>query len=462
MRVAGRRSGLIWQAATAAAVVAVAAVGAGVLAGGGAGAAVSGSSVRRPVLSAVRVGPGAQNGSARSLPLLTPRQIRAAYDLGPLYKEGITGKGQTIVIVDPFGSPTIARDLARFDKRFHLPAPPSLRVIQPAGKVPAYHASSPRMTCAVETSIDVEWAHVMAPGASIVVAETPAYENEGTTGFPQIVQAEKYVLRHKLGQVISQSFGATEQTLPRKSDYAALRNLRGAYKLADKDHVTVVAATGDQGVAGFEDNDRDMYSFPVVNWPASDPLVTAVGGTQLYLRADGARKSPDTGWGNLLPPDFLGSVLFGASGGGRSVVFGRPWYQDSVRDVTGSQRGVPDISMDAGSAVATYGSFFNPQVGRARWFAGGGTSLAAPMFAGVVALAYQYARQHHLHALGLINPAIYQMEARHEPGIVDIIKGNNSWLTVKGFSAGPGYDLVTGAGTVNAAYFVPELAELAG
>jgi subtilase family serine protease len=462
MRPAVRRSGLMWRLVTAVAVVATAAVGAGSLAAADAVATVSRPSAEHPVVSPVRISPGVRFST--SLPrALTPAQIRAAYDLAPLYKKGITGKGQTIVIVDSFGSPTIAADLAHFDRQFRLPAPPSIRVIQPAGTVPAYHPDNPsnnRVSWALETTLDVEWSHVVAPGARIVVVETPTSENEGTTGFPQIVKAEEYVLRHKLGQVISQSFGATEQTFSAKSDYAALRNLRGAYQLARRDHVTVLAATGDYGATSYEYNDRYFYTFPVVNWPASDPLVTAVGGTQLDLRKDGARKSPDVAWND--------------SGGGQSAVFGRPWYQNSVRGVTGRHRGIPDVSMDAGSLTYIYGSFFNPKVGRAGWAYGGGTSLAAPLFAGVVALAYQYARRHGGHALGLINPALYQMEAAHDLGIVDITKGNNGvtflrcnrrrckTYTIKGFSAGPGYDLVTGVGTVNARYFVPELAKLAG
>jgi subtilase family serine protease len=443
------------------AVVAAAAIGVGALAAAGALAAGNHPSAQHPALSPVRISPGVHNGTLSPSPPvgggLTPAQIRAAYDLGPLYRQGIDGAKQTIVLVDSFGSPTIASDLAHFDHYFGLPAPPSFRVIQPAGKVPAYHASnSNRSGWAAETTLDVEWAHVMAPGARIVLVETPTSENEGTTGFPQIVTAEKYALRHKLGQVISQSFAATEQTFSHKSDFAAIRNLRGAYQLAYRDHVTVVGATGDEGVTSYKYNMVDEYTTPAVSWPATDPLVTAVGGTQLNLRPNGGRKSPDVAWNG--------------SGGGRSIVFGRPSYQNSVRGVTGPHRGVPDISMDAScnSSVAIYGSFYSGQ--RGQWSTICGTSLATPLFAGIVALAYQYAHQHGGHALGLINPALYKIEALHEPGMVDITKGNNSQTVtnggksyrVKGFSAGPGYDLVTGAGTIDARYFVPELAKLAG
>jgi subtilase family serine protease len=159
-------------------------------------------------------------------------------------------------------------------------------------------------------------------------------------------------------------------------------------------------------------------------------------------------------------------VAWSDGGGGRSAVFSRPSYQDGVAAQAGGQRAIPDISMDAScnSAVAVYASF--PGSGPDHWQDSCGTSLATPLFAGIVALADQTAG----HSLGLINPALYQMLAAHDPGIVDVVSGNNAQqfslngqsVTVPGFSAGPGYDLASGAGTVDAAAFVPELARLAG
>ncbi len=394
--------------ATAGTAVAVAAAVTGTLAAAGAltGGAAAARSHAHPARShpgsPIRVQPGVHVGKTTALAPksgLTPAQVTAAYDLAPLTRSGITGAGQTIVIVDSFGSPTIASDLAHFDAYFKLPAPPSFRVIQPAGKVPPFHAgNSNRVGWAQETTLDVEWAHVVAPGASIVLVETPTSENEGTTGFPQIVTAEEYVLRHKLGQVISQSFAATEQTFP---STASLLALRGAYKLAARDHVTVLAATGDEGATSYKYNMQDLYASRAVSWPATDPLVTAVGGTQLDLRADGTRRSADVAWRG--------------SGGGRSLVFGRPSYQNGVRALTGGARGVPDISMDAScaSSVAIYGSFTG---GPGQWNPICGTSLATPLFAGIVALADQYAGHGKAHSLGLINQAIYTIAARHERG----------------------------------------------
>src|SRR5437764_8335268 len=113
----------------------------------------------------------------------------------------------------------------RFDRAFHLWDPP-LKIIQPAGKVPPYRPTAARAGWAFETTLDVEYAHAIAPGARIVLAETPTNETEGTAGFPQIVAAEQYVISHHTGDVISQSFSATEQSFPGRQ---SLRRLRAAY-----------------------------------------------------------------------------------------------------------------------------------------------------------------------------------------------------------------------------------------
>jgi subtilase family serine protease len=393
-----------------------------------------------------------------------PAQVRLAYHLGPLYAKGVTGKGVTIVIVDSYGSPTITSDLKVFDRAYHLPAPPSLRIIQPAGKVPAYDpASSDMVGWAGETTLDVEWAHVIAPGASLLLVETPVSETEGVHGFPQIVAAEQYVLKHHLGAVISQSFGATEATFPSRS---AVQALRGAYQRAYADHVTVLAASGDSGAADVGLDETTYYSFPVTSWPDSDPLVTGVGGTQLHFDAQASPAAPtvwndtyNTAANELTEGDPGPNPL--ASGGGLSMFFTRPSYQDSVASVVSGKRGVPDVSMSAScsGSVTTYGSFGGAPAG---WSPTCGTSEATPLFAGIVALADQLAG----HPLGLINPALYQLAAQHAPGIVPVTRGDNTVSftqggrrqTVTGYTARAGYDLATGVGTIDAQYFVPELA----
>jgi subtilase family serine protease len=433
-------------------------------------------------LASVIVQPGVVHvGRARAVPPTTadceqaykvacyePAQIRQAYDLPALYANGVTGKGTTIVIVDSFGSPTIKNDLGVFDKTFGLPAPPSFTIIHPAGQIPAYDASNSDMVgWAGETTLDVEYAHVIAPGARILLVETPVSETEGVHGFPQIVTAEQYVLKHHMGDVISQSFSATEETFP---NAAAVDALRSAYQAAAKDDITVLAASGDSGAADVELNQTTYYLKRVTSWPDSDPLVTAVGGTQLHFSALGTPLAP-TVWndtynkaanqfadGNPGPNPL-------ASGGGLSIFFTRPAYQDGVRSIVGDRRGVPDIAMSAAcdGSVDTYGTFGGQAAG---WTPTCGTSEATPLFAGIVALADQMAG----HPLGLINPALYTLAAEGAAGIVPVTSGDNTvsfvqgghHYTVQGYTARDGYDLATGVGTVNAAFFVPELAVLAG
>ena len=396
-------------------------------------------------------------------------QIQQAYNLSPLYSQGVTGKGMTIVIVDSFGSPTITSDLATFDQAFGIAAPPSFQVIHPVGAISRYNPDNSSMVSwAGETTLDVEYAHAIAPGASIVLVETPVAETQGVTGFPQIVKAEEYVINHHLGDVISQSFSATEQTFGSR---AAVDSLRGAYLDAYQHHITVLSAAGDSGAANVGLDNKTYYTFPTTTWPPSDPLVTGVGGTQLHLDANGNRTSPDSVWNDTYS-EATSQFIFGnngpdplAGGGGKSVLFSRPSYQNRVRNVVGGSRGVPDISMSAAcnGAVDVYQSFGGLPAG---WSPTCGTSEATPLFAGIVALADQMAH----HPLGLINPALYAMSARHLPGLVDVTSGDNtvsftqdgrSW-TVQGYTAGPGYDLASGLGTVNGALFVPELASLAG
>lgn len=403
-------------------------------------------------------------------PCYQPAQVQAAYNEQPLFNRGITGRGQTIVIVDSFGSPTIRSDLATFDREFGLPAPPSFRIIQPAGRVPRYNPhDGTQLGWAGETTLDVDWAHTMAPRANILLVETPVAESAGTAGLPEIVAAENYVVDHHLGQVISQSFGAAEATFP---GARSISGLRSAFINADQQGVTVLAASGDDGATDFS-NDAGtlLYTHRAVIWPASDPLVTAVGGTQLALDSTGRRTTADVVWNDGNNYALL-NVLAGspdptgiATGGGKSMVFGRPSYQNGVGRVVGNHRGIPDISMSAACSglVLTYNSFGGEQSG---WYASCGTSEATPLFAGIVALAAQVAG----HSLGLINPALYRLYARHAAGLVDITQGtntvsftqHNTMYTVKGFNAGRGYDLASGIGTVNADLFVPELAQAAG
>ncbi len=410
---------------------------------------------------------------AFGLACYSPQQIERAYDLAPLYAKGFNGKGSTIVIVDPFGSPAIGNDLHVFDTELGLPDPPVLRILQPVGPVPPFDQSVKQMVNkAAETTLDVEWSHAIAPGANILLVETPTLESATGGGFQQLMMAEDYVIKHRLGDVISQSFSLPEQNFGPSS---VIRSLRKTYIRAFRHGITVLGATNDQGVSGLLSTGDCCYAQRVVQWPATDPLVTAVGGTELRLDAAGRRTGPDVAWNDtwdpLLQPfnNNRPPPVPWSSSGGLSTIFARPSYEKSVRGIVGSQRGVPDVSMSASisGAVILYSSF----PGAPGWGLGSGTSEAAPEFAGIVAIADQYARKRfHKKRLGLINPALYKLERRHAPGIVDVTGGNNTVAfrtqaggpitTVNGYLAKVGYDLVTGVGTIDGARFVPELARL--
>ncbi|HTU75394.1 MAG TPA: S53 family peptidase [Trebonia sp.] len=414
-----------------------------------------------------------------SIACYSPDQVRSAYNLAPVYKSGVTGKGSTILIVDSYGSPTIASDLHTFDQTFGYPDPPSLKVIQSDGPVPAWDpGNATQVNWGGETTLDVEYAHTVAPGANIVLDETPVAETEGITGFPQIVQAELNVINHPRAygvtgkiDVISQSFGATEETF---TSFRQLESVRTAYVDAARHGITVLASTGDTGATSYEDDGVSFFTRPVTNWPATDPLVTAVGGTQIQVNAKGLNGFSQVVWNDTFNPNLLAAFTGSttpapfATTGGVSQFFRLPSYQDGVartiaKDSGTLSRAVPDISMSGAcnGAVDLYLTFPGVTPG---WTLVCGTSEASPEFSGIVALADQVAH----HSLGQINPRLYQLSADRAPGLVDVTAGNNTvaftqgtppvTTTVNGYSAGRGYDLASGVGTLNAQYFVPELA----
>jgi subtilase family serine protease len=404
-------------------------------------------------------------------PCYEPAQFQKAYNLQPLFDKKLDGTGQTIVIVDSFGSPTIREDLKKFDLNYGLPDPPSFEVIEPAGKVAPFPQDpfgvDDRVGWAAETTLDVEYSHVFAPGAKILLVATPTSEVEGVQGFPEIVKAENYVIEHHLGSVISQSFGATEETFPNRDSLLALRS---AFFNARRNHVTVLGSSGDAGATDLLPDTSCCYPFRVNSWPSADPLVTSIGGTELHLDAAGNRTAPDSVW-NDQPVRGIGR---GVGGGGQSKVFERPGFQDNVEAVVGDARGTPDISMSAATvgAAIVYWSFCTdgstaPAPPCPQWRLIGGTSESSPEFAGIVAIANQAAG----HQLGWLNPKLYQLKGRAS-GIVDVTTGNNTYtfcstscgtptevdITVKGFNAAPGYDMASGVGTIDAAKFVAALA----
>jgi subtilase family serine protease len=373
-----------------------------------------------------------------------PQQIRTAYGLHRLIDAGYDGAGQTIVLIESYGSPTLEADLQQFDAEFGLPPPPSLKVIAPIGAIPPFDPTNNDVVgWAEETSLDVQWSHALAPHANIVVLVSPVDETEGVQGLPQFLALEQYALDHDLGKIISQSWGATENTLFTAGGEAVFANFNAFYARAAAANITVFASTGDNGSTDYELDGVTLYPFPVVDFPSTSPYVTAVGGTALYLTA-GGQYWYETVWND----NALG---YGAGSGGISQAFSIPWYQqfslpEPVRHELGGHRGVPDVSFNAddyNSGVWVYLGFLGPSGNGFYLF--GGTSEGSPAWAGITADLNEYAG----FPLGFLNPTLYTLGAFGQiyDFAHDVTFGNNSYAGVPGYDATPGWDLATGWGT---------------
>src|SRR6266496_6166130 len=183
----------------------------------------------------------------------TPRAFRQAYDVEALTEQGFTGKGQTVIDIVSYGSPTLQQDMDVFDKQFGLP-PITIQVVSPLGTVP-YDPNKKDMTgWAGETELDVQIIHAIAPDAGIVVLTSPVDETEGTIGLPQFLQLEQYAITNHLGNIISQSFGASEVTLNDATGKQEVQKWDAFFKQATTQQgITFFASSGDGGATDYAD-----------------------------------------------------------------------------------------------------------------------------------------------------------------------------------------------------------------
>ena len=386
-----------------------------------------------------------------------PDQIRAAYGFTPLLNQGITGAGRTIVIIDAYGSNTISSDLGTFNAYFGLPSSP-VNVILPDG-TPSATTASNAFGWKAETTLDVEWAHSIAPGATIDLVVAKSNDDA------DILSATKYVADHNLGDVVSQSYGEAEQCM----DSSLLSQQHVLFDRLAAEHITLLASSGDQGAA-LPSCDGNSF-IKAASTPATDPNVTAVGGTQLLA-------SPATANANGFVANIGGTYqsenawnegVGSSTGGGVSSVYSRPDYQAPVVKDT-HMREVPDVAYNAavnggvlgaltcgpsecGLPLATY------------FFRFGGTSAGSPQWAGLVALADQMAGAR----IGGLNKTLYHFAQRSSASSLlhDVTVGDNSvpfdagvpGTPITGFSAVTGYDEATGWGSPIASVLVPALAK---
>jgi hypothetical protein len=339
----------------------------------------------------------------------SPSQVRHAYGFDQVLFNGSIvgdGSGQTIAIIDAYDQPNIASDLAAFDAAFGLPAPPSfVKVNQNGGSsLPAADQN-----WGLEISLDVEWAHAIAPGAKILLVEA------NSNNFSDLFAAVDYARNQPGVSVVSMSFGGSEWSGETSYDFHFTTPTGHA-------GVTFVASTGDSGSSGAPE------------YPSISPNVVGVGGTTLML--DGSNNyMTESGWSG--------------SGGGNSVYESQPGYQKGVVSQSGTKRTTPDVAYD-GSDGSTFGIF--DSWGYGGWLQVYGTSAGAPQWAALLAIANQgraLAGQGPLDGVSQTLPKLYQL-----PGADyhDVTSGSNG-----GYSAGAGYDLVTGRGTPLANLVIPAL-----
>ena len=393
----------------------------------------------RPRALASANGEAAPMASTTAVTTYSPAQIRAAYALPalPASTSGLTaaqaaqlGAGQTIYIVNAKHDPNIAAELAAFNAKFGLPtcttrtlaANASLPLTAASASscelVVAYSTSTGTLTAtapaydsgwATEIALDVQWAHATAPLARLVLIEAP---DAGVGSLSKAV-----ALANKMGAgVVSMSFGAAEGSWT--SSYDSTFAAAG---------MSYLAATGDDGAA--------------VSWPSVSTKVVAVGGTTLNYSGAGARS--ETTWSG--------------TGGGTSAYVALPSYQSGIGGY--AKRSVADVAFNADPSSGQYVALIAPGVTTTRWVSAGGTSLATPQWAGLIAIANAMRAAASKALLGQPHAAIYQqigaVPTQYAAAFKDVASGNNGTCTT--CAARSGYDTPTGWGTPNVSALLTSL-----
>jgi subtilase family serine protease len=269
---------------------------------------------------------------------------------------------------------------------------------------------------------------------------------------PEFLALENYALDHHLGKIVSQSWGATENTLFTPAGQQVFKKFELLYQRGGNEDVTFLASAGDSGSSNVDVN-GNTYPFPTVIYPASSPKVTAVGGTSLYADTSGKYQS-ETVW----------NEQGGATGGGISQEFGEPSYQSHVlphptQKLLKQHRGIPDVAINADpyTGVLVYVNFY-PASADDGFYQIGGTSEGSPLWAGIIADTNQLAGR----PTGFLNYKLYALGGSGALYDVfhDITVGNNALNGVPGYDATKGWDLTTGWGTPKLADLLKELAKL--
>lgn len=376
---------------------------------------------------------------------LAPDDFATIYNLNPLYRYGYTGVGQSIVIVGQ--SDFNPDDIAAFRKLWNL-APSTVRLV-PTGDYPGITGDANE----IEADLDLEWAGAIARDANLifVVSEDADY-------------SAYYAIDNHLAPIISESFGLCEFDVG--SHRMGLLTSQMEAQKGNALGITWLASSGDSGAAGCDYSALSASQGLGVSLPASVPEITAVGGTEFnegdtsYWTSKAGPNGvtamsyiPEKAWNDTSMGDGLAS-----SGGGASSVFPKPTWQKGPGVPSDGVRDVPDVALAAANGHDPY-----IVISEGESFGVGGTSAAAPSFAGILAVLNQFLVQNQVQSkpgLGNLNIRLYSMAAVPNTAFHDITSGDNivpcddgSPNCIKGqlgYKAGPGYDLVTGLGSVDA------------
>jgi kumamolisin len=338
---------------------------------------------------------------------LTPQTVARAYDVSPLHHLGVLGQGRRIALIsfatfDP-------GDVGAFAARYGIPGP--------APRLIAVDGGTSDTADQAETELDIDVLRALAPQAQVLVYEAPA----STSGYADAINR---IVADRQTDVISSSWGQCEIGLDPAERLAEQRSLTAAVAAG----VTTFVATGDAGAYDCQQADLTNHSLSV-DWPASSADAVAVGGTRLYLRADGSYLR-EAAWEDQLSAQ--------GGGGGSSILAARPAWQAGLGDLAAGSRQTPDVSAaaDPGTpwSYVSYGAVAHV----------GGTSAATPFWAATALLVGQYAAGHGIARIGFLAPILYALASSRQPfaPLHDVVLGGNRY-----YQAGPGWDAATGLGS---------------
>jgi kumamolisin len=360
----------------------------------------------------------------------SPSDFRSIYDVSPLFSRGIDGSGQTVAIAS--FADFSETNVDTFDQQFNLPSPSVTRVsVSTGARLGARNGED-------EAEMDIELVQAAAPGARILMYEAPNTDQGQVALFNRIVSDDQ-------AKVVTTSWGGAEQLYPTSE----LNAIHQALQEGAAQGQAFFAASGDSGAYDQAGSQGGSNTALDVDYPASDPWVTGVGGTT--LEPNGTQYGTETAWSDESDPNGPSG-----SGGGLSTAFTRPSWQTGPgvsNSYSNGQRQVPDVAAD--SDPSTGYAVYTADPRGSSWAVVGGTSAASPVWGGFAALVNQATG----HTVGFLNPTLYRLgqlaSTFSRAPFHDVTQGDNLY-----YPATPGWDFATGWGTFDADAFVSDLATL--